>query len=144
MNKLKILSLVVITMALVFTSCNSLKKTATNALIKEFISAGNELANIELRMFNNKSFKMKMDFLPSMDMGSKLEKFDFNGTWELVNNKYELKFKGKHPDLNALFDNKLSPSKDIKILDERSFSFPADAKGIYIWGIYCPLKSIKN
>jgi hypothetical protein len=137
--KIKKILLFSLLIALSFSSCNLFRKTAQKMLMKEFVSAGNSLAHIALKMFDNGTFDMNMDFLPSMDMGNKLEKFEFEGTWKQVADRYELKFKGKHPDLPALFETKLMPSRDIKLLDERTFSFPANAKGITVWGIYCPL-----
>lgn len=114
---------------LLFTSCSSPKKWV-------YETSANDVAEIELVLRKNNKFQLHFK-----DLDEKPEKkYTFKGNWlnrkEMIQMLFKLDRKGL-PDINALFDPSLAPTKTIRILDNKTIEFKQSLKSIYIWGLPC-------
>ena len=98
-------------------------------MVKTFISSGNDLASIQLTLYDN--HKYIMDIRP-LGEGEILK---YKGRWKIEGEKYRLRFKKKH-DLKTIFDRKIPGCTKAEIVKNKIF-FPVKANDICIWGIAC-------
>lgn len=113
----------------IFVWINTTNFMGSPKMVKTFISSGNDLASIQLKIYDN--HKYSMDIRP-LGEGEILK---YKGRWKIEGEKYELRFKKKH-DLKTIFERKIPGCTKAEIVKNKIF-FPVKANDICIWGITC-------
>lgn len=96
-----------------------------------FVSEGNDLAEIELVLYNNNQFVLLFKDLERQHQNR------WKGRWKKTDKSYTLTFSSfRNPDLEILFP-KREGDTDIIVQDKNKVTIREFVKGIWIWGIYC-------
>lgn len=96
----------------------------------KYTSAGNDIAEVQLNLNPNNRFKLVYEDPETGD--SKV----YKGKWEEKKDYYHLNFKRK-VDVMELFPPKMTPPKNVIIIDDQTIKFKKNKSAIWIWGIYC-------
>ena len=95
----------------------------------EYVSLGNDFAEIKMEMFSNGTFKIIIQ--PKDGKALKLK-----GDWEHTGNEnYILKFKKTQLAVNKLF-NMNDPNR-LQIVNDLNVKFSGHLSSLWIWGIQC-------
>ena len=103
--------------------------------IQEYQSSFNSLADLNIKLSTDSTFKFAMRILETEDDPE--EQLNFNGTWSENSKYYELTFIGERPILNALFDLKYAEPDEFIIRNDSVIWFNRSKAAIMIWGIGC-------
>ena len=112
-------------------------KPSDKKVIASYISAPNDIAHIKLTLFDNYTFKFKMEML---GFNSKINSA---GIWKENGNTYRLAYKTEKPNLNSLFDESYDANNDFEVIDENIVDI-IDKKYPEMWNIYKTNKIYKN
>jgi len=131
-NRVANTSWLLIPLAIFFISLSS----CASPKILSYQSGGNDVAKIELDVRRNHKFVLHFQ-----DLGERPpKKYRFKGSWKDKKEHLYLSFRLDRkglPNINALFDPRLTDHQTVRILDPQSVQFKKSLKTIYIWGVPC-------
>lgn len=95
-------------------------------------SAGNGSADINLKIFKNKTFDITINYLEE-----KITE-NYSGNIEETNNSNILYFKNYDVEVGQLFDDNYDYNNAFEVMEnQNSVAINKYSEYIYIWGVYC-------
>lgn len=105
--------------------------------VVNYKSMGNGVASINLKLFENDTFKLDFKSIPQPEDGGDSIKISEKGRYTSEGNWKTLKFYNPKFDVPSLFDTQYGDASQFEIVDSQTVKINSASKTINIWGVAC-------